>query len=163
MATSTYRKVVTLSLLFAAITLTRGFAADESNCAKPVVVDDTTYKPGQVWSYKNRPGEDASTITILRVESTPKLGLIVHVRIDKFRLENCKGNTGDSTMDHAPFAKAAIDNSVVKLLRTEKDIPDFDEGYKDWLSHCGGVYKMSVAEALTLTNKTMKDHGCQDQ
>ena len=159
MATSTYRRCVTLSLLFAAITLSQGFAADEK-CAQPTVVDDPTYKPGQVWSYKTRPGEDESTITILRVESTPKLGTIVHVRIDKFRLENCKGNTGDSTMDHAPFAKAAIDKSVVKMLRTEKDIPDFDEGYKDWLSHCGGVYKMTVAEALTATNKTMKDHGC---
>jgi hypothetical protein len=160
MPSSTYRRRLTLSLLFAATALTSGFAADEPKCAKPAVINDPTYKPGQVWSYKARPGEEESTITILRVESTPKLGLIVHVRIDKFKLENCKGNTGDSTMDHAPFAKAAIDKSVVKLLRTEKDIPDFDEGYKDWLSHCGGVYKVSVAEALTMTNKTMKDHGC---
>lgn len=160
MAGSVYRRGVTVALLFAAFTLSRGFAADEPKCAQPTVVQDPTYKPGQVWSYKNRPGENESTVTILRVESTPKLGIIVHVRIDKFNLENCAGNKGDSSMDHAPFAKAAIEKSVVKLLRTEKDIPDFDEGYKDWLSHCGGVYRTSVADALTATNKTMKDHGC---
>ena len=161
MTTKPYRWTATIALLFAIVTLAKSFAADQPKCAQPVVVDDPTYKPGQVWSYKNRPGEDASTITILRVESTPKLGTIVHVRIDKFMLENCKGNKGDSTMDHAPFSKAAIDQSVVKLLRTERDLPNFDEGYKDWLSHCGGVYRMTVADALTMTNKTMKDHGCQ--
>jgi hypothetical protein len=150
-----------IALLFAIVTLPKGFAADKPKCDQPVVVDDPTYKPGQVWSYKTRPGEEDSTITILRVESTPKMGTIVHVRIDKFKLENCKGNKGDSTMDHAPFTKAAIDKSVVKLLRTEKDIPDFDEGYKDWLSHCGGLYQMTVAGALTATNKTMKVHGCE--
>jgi hypothetical protein len=156
-----YRSSAILALLLAVMTLTRGFAADEPKCAKPVVVDDPTYKPGQVWSYKTRPGEDDSTITILRVESTPKLGVIVHVRIDGFKLENCTGQKGNSAMDHAPFTKAAIDKSVVKLLRTEKDIPDFQEGYTDWLSHCGGLYQTSVAAALTATNKTMKDHGCE--
>jgi hypothetical protein len=160
MKSSVYRSGAIIALFLAVTTLTRGFAADEPKCAVPQVVEDATYKPGQVWSYKTRPGEDSSTITILKVESTPKLGIIVHVRIDSFKLENCSGNKGDSAMDHAPFAKAAIDKSVVKLLRTEKDIPDFQEGYHDWLSHCGGVYKTTVADALTATNKTMKDHGC---
>ena len=161
MTSKTFRWTATIALLFAILTMAKDFAAGQQKCAQPTVVDDPTYKPGQVWSYKTRPGEEESTITILRVESTPKLGTIVHVQIQKWKLENCKGNTGDSTMDHAPFSKAAIDKSVVKLLRTEKDIPDFDEGYKDWLSHCGGVYTMSVADALSLTNKKMKEAGCK--
>lgn len=161
MTSKSYRLIAAIALLWAIVPLHRGFAADQGKCAQPTVVDDPTYKPGQVWSYKTRPGEEESTITILRVETTPKLGTIVHVQIQKWKLENCKGNKGDSTMDHAPFSKAAIDKSVVKLLRTEKDIPDFDEGYKDWLSHCGGVYTMSVADALSLTNKRMKEAGCK--
>jgi hypothetical protein len=161
MAAKIYRCVVTFALLFAIVTMARGFAPDAPKCATPTVVDDPTYKPGQVWSYKTRAGDEDSTVTILRVESTPKLGTIVHVQIQRWRLENCHGNTGDSTMDHAPFSKAAIDKSVVKLLRTDKDIPNFEEGYRDWLSHCGGVYTMSVADALTLTNKRMKEAGCK--
>ncbi len=161
MASSTHRRDLTVLLLLAVITLSQGFAADAPKCAQPKVVADPTYKPGQVWSYKTRPGDEESTITILRVESTPKLGIIVHVKIEGFKLENCTGAKGSSVMDHAPFTKAAINKSVVKLLRTEKDIPDFEEGYKDWLSHCGGLYQGSVAEALTATNKTMKDHGCK--
>ena len=161
MTSKAHRWSAAIALLFTITILAKGFAADQPKCPKPTVVDDPTYKPGQVWSYKNRPGEDDSTITILKVESTPKFGTIVHVQIQKWRLQNCKGNTGDSTMDHAPFSKAAIEKSVVKLLRTEKDVPDFSEGYNDWLSHCGGIYTMSVADALTITNKRMKEAGCK--
>lgn len=156
-----HRSLAALAVLFAIVTTARGIAPDAPKCATPTVVDDPTYKPGQVWSYKTRPGDEESTLTILKVETTPKLGTIVHVQIQKWRLQNCKGNTGDSTMDHAPFSRAAIDKSVVKLLRTEKDLPDYEEGYKDWLSHCGGIYTMSVADALTLTNKRMKEAGCK--
>ncbi|MHC8332010.1 hypothetical protein [Pseudomonas sp. LB3P25] len=41
---------------------------------------------GDIWAYKNRPGEDASTLTILRIENYPKLGKVVHIRVDGFRL-----------------------------------------------------------------------------
>jgi hypothetical protein len=51
-------------------------------CAVPVVVSDSTCGPGQVSSYKARPGGRSSTVTILRVETLPKAGVIVHVRID---------------------------------------------------------------------------------
>jgi hypothetical protein len=160
MAGSAHRLIAAIALLLTVAPIARSYAADTPKCAQPQTIEDAKYKPGQVWSYKNRPGEDKSTITILRVESTPKMGVIVHVRIDDFKLENCSGNKGDSAMDHAPFTKAAIDKSVVKLLRTEKDVPDFQQDYADWLSHCGGLYQTSVAYALTATNKTMKDHGC---
>jgi hypothetical protein len=125
-------------------------------------VVDSTYKPGQVWSYKTRPGEGSSTITVLRVESTPKLGVIVHVRIDGFQFKKCDGGPGPSTMEHAPFAKAAIDKSVLRLLRTETEVPDYKDGYGDWLSHCGGVYTIGVAEMLTTTNEAFKSgSNCQ--
>lgn len=41
------------------------------------------YEPGQVWSYHTRPGEEASRLTVLRVEPYGKPGdLAVHVRVD---------------------------------------------------------------------------------
>jgi hypothetical protein len=136
-------------------------AADEPKCAQPQVVVDSIYKPGQVWSYKSRPGEGSSTITILRVESTPKLGVIVHVRIEGFQFQDCAGGPGPTTMEHAPFAKPAIEKSVLRLLRTETKVPIFKDGYDDWLSHCGGVYTVSVAEMLTVTNEAFKSgSGC---
>jgi len=31
-------------------------------------ISDSQFKPGQVWTYSNRPGESASTFTILQID-----------------------------------------------------------------------------------------------
>jgi hypothetical protein len=162
MASPSLLRSVCVPLLLVATNMP-ALAGDEPKCAQPQPVSDQTYKPGQVWTYNARPGEAESTITILRVESTPKLGVIVHVRIDGFHLKNCSGGPSPTTQQHAPFAKAAIDKSVVKLLRTDSEIPDYEQGYNNWLSHCGGVYTISVAEMLDVNEKTFnKGMNCSD-
>ena len=125
MVRSTTHRVALASVLLAL--LAHGVSADEPRCAQPQPVVDSTYKPGQVWSYKTRPGEGSSTITVLRVESTPKLGVIVHVRIDGFQFKKCDRGPGPSTMEHAPFAKAAIDKGI------SAQGPDFTTTMRSWL------------------------------
>ena len=51
-------------------------------------------------------------------ETLPKVGVIVHVRIDGVQLKNCKGGPAPTTIEHAPFTKIAIDKSVGRQLRT---------------------------------------------
>jgi len=161
MVHSAIRRSAVVSMIFATLAFAHATDADEPKCWQPQAVVDPIYKSGQVWSYKTRPGEESSTITILRVESTPKLGVIVHVRIDGFQFKDCEGAPGPTKMEHAPFAKAAIDKSVLRLLRTESKVPDYTDGYGDWLSHCDGVYTISVAEMLTATNEAFKSgSGC---
>ncbi len=46
---------------------------------------------GQVWAYKTRPGENGSTLTVLKIEQFKDLGQVVHVRIDGIR---CVGQLG---------------------------------------------------------------------
>ncbi|MHC8410218.1 hypothetical protein ACYZTR_08620 [Pseudomonas sp. Hz4] len=46
---------------------------------------------GDIWAYKNRPGEDASTLTILKIENYPKLGKVVYIRVDGFRMISYSG------------------------------------------------------------------------
>jgi hypothetical protein len=94
----------------------QGEAADTQKCAAPQRTVDSTYSPGQVWSYKTRPSEGLSTVTILRVETSPKVGVIVHVGIDGVQLKNCKGGPAPTTIDHAPFTKIAMDKSVSRQL-----------------------------------------------
>jgi hypothetical protein len=155
------RRFIPVTVFLAAMFLPGGLAADEDKCAHPTVVSDPDYKPGQVWSDRTRLDEDSSTITILRVESTPKIGVIVHVRIDGFKFTNCAGGPAPTSMEHAPFTKSAIEKSVVRLLRMETRIPNL-EGYNDWLAHCGGVYTISVAEALKVVNDTFNSgQGCK--
>ena len=128
--------------------------AEDQKCAEPQPVNDPTYRPGQVWAYKARPGETSSTITILKVETLPKVGVVVHTRIDGFQFHNCTGGPAPNNLEHAPFAKTAIDRSVTRQLRTASALPQFEEGYKEWLSHCGGVYTITVAEMLDADQTT---------
>jgi len=135
--------------------------AGKVECATPQIVDDAKYKPGQIWSYKTRASESSSTITILRVETLPKAGIILHIRIDGIRLKNCAGGPSPTTIQHAPFTKAAIDMSVTRMLRNSAELPDFEDGYRDWLGHCGGVYTIAVAEMVRADEATFNaGSGC---
>jgi hypothetical protein len=147
-------KTLKMALLWSLLLSHQGQASDKRNCAAPQAAVDSTYSPGQVWSYKTRPGESSSTVTILRVETTPKIGTIIHVRIDGVRFKNCTGGSAPNTIEHAPFAKSALDKSVGHKLSTVTRLPDFEAGYGDWLAHCGGVYTITVAEMVGADDAT---------
>lgn len=143
------------TIFFGIFLLTQqGVAVDKQKCAEPHAIVDSKYSPGQVWSYKTRLSESLSTITILRVETLPKVGIIIHVRVDGVQFKNCTGGPAPNTIQHAPFTKAAIDKSVIRQLRTTSEIPEFGEGYKNWLAHCGGVYTVTVAEMVDVDDTT---------
>jgi hypothetical protein len=149
-------------LLGSLVLAQQGVPTDKQTCAEPQTVADPTYRPGQVWSYKARPGESSSTVTILRVETLPTVGVIVHVRIDGVRFKNCTGGPAPTTVQHAPFTKAAIDKSVTRRLKTTPKLPEFEAGYKDWLAHCGGVYSITLAEMVDADDTTFNAGlGCQ--
>jgi len=132
----------------------QGTDANKTKCAEPQIVTDSKYSPGQVWAYKTRGTENPSTITILRVESLPKVGVIIHIRIDGIKLKNCSGGTSPNVIQDAPFTEDAIDRSVVRLVKQDSQLPDFQAGYADWRAHCGGVYTITVAEMLKADEMT---------
>jgi hypothetical protein len=151
-------KIATLTLaLFLPALLCR---AGDKNCTAPKIAQDPKFHPGQVWQYKARTGEEKSVLTILRVESLPK-GIIIHIRVDGVRLRNCTGGPEPDKFEHMPFAREAIERSVTKLLHENAEIPDFKAGYDDWRSACGGVYTISVAEAVKVAETTFEQNlGC---
>lgn len=130
------------------------FAQSSAKCAEPQVTTDSKYNPGQIWSYRTRSGEDASTITILRVETLPKIGTIIHVRIDGIVLKNCSGGFSPHVIEHAPFSKDAVDRSVFRLVGQKETLPDYEAGYSDWRAHCGGVYTITIAQMLSVDEQT---------
>jgi hypothetical protein len=126
----------------------------QRNCAQPQLVTDPKFEPGQVWSYKTRPGEEGSTVTILRVEKTPKLGTIVHVRIEGIHFRNCTGGPLPRLLEHAPFSREALEASVTVKVSSVSKVPDYAAGYQDWLSHCGGVYTITVDRVVATDDAT---------
>lgn len=133
-----------------------GASQNKAPCPQPSTITDTKYAPGQVWSYHNRKTEADATLTVLKVESLPKVGVVVHVRLDGIRLRNCSGGHEPTQIEHAPFTREALDRSVVKLIRTG-EVPAFQDGYQNWREHCGGVYTITVAEMIAVDEQTFNN------
>ena len=115
-------------------------------------VSDVRFTPGQVWTYAARSSEPASTFTILEIDRSEKLGIIVHVRVDGLALRAPNGRELRS-IEHMPFTRDALLMSVVRLSGQVKQMPTM-EGYDRWASDCGGVYTISVAEAVEVAEET---------
>jgi len=56
-----------------------------------------------------------------------------------------------------PFTRDAVLLSVVRLVRIESSVPNL-EGYERWRSDCGGVYTISIADAVDVMEKTLNSH-----
>ena len=78
--------------------------------------------------------------------------------MDLVRLKNCSGGPEPETIEHMPFAREAVERSVTKLLKEGSKVPDFQAGYNDWRNACGGVYTISVAEAVAVDEATFNQN-----
>jgi hypothetical protein len=156
MSERTLRKPIGLATTFAVAVLALGCMPALSQ-KKPcptlkTSISDQKFQPGQVWTYKSRPDETGSTLTILRVDSNEKIGVIVHVRVDGLRAHNPQGELVPS-VEHMPFTRDAILLSVDHLLKSNQPLPTL-EGLERWRSDCGGVYTISVRDAVVIMEKT---------
>ncbi|POA29614.1 MULTISPECIES: hypothetical protein [unclassified Pseudomonas] len=109
-------------------------------------------KVGDIWAYKNRPGEETSTLTILKVENYPKLGKVVHIRVDNIRMINPVNGGEFNEMPHLPFQARAIERSITQRVGKTAEIPDFSKGYEAWRAAFdqgkAGVFKITVRQTL---------------
>lgn len=113
---------------------------------------ESKYKVGQQWSYSARPGEE-SYLIIVKIDSDPKLGRIIHIALRGLKMKNPRSPDGLSEdVNHMPFLEAAIEKSGLKLLKEKVDLPDFEEGYRIWRkafdANEAGAYSITVAEAV---------------
>ncbi len=113
-----------------------------------------SYEPGDVWHYHTRPDEANSTLTILKVEEVKPIGTVVHIRVDGVRLKNCSGGPEPDTLQHMPFTKEAFERSITERIKEAGPIPSM-EGYEEWKRRTGGVYNITVAEAIQVAEDTL--------
>ena len=145
------------TLLMAAALLVNSFYSQGTSDS--TVTNSSPLIPGQVWHYHTRPGEEKSTLTILRVDTTARLGILVHIAVDGVRVKN-PGTDGVTTkLPHLPFSEKAVRRSVTTKVRDRAAIPDYREGYSIWRhdfdSGRAGVYTITVAEVVTIVEKTL--------
>jgi hypothetical protein len=89
------------------------------------------YEPGQIWNYKTRPQEKDSTLMILRIDNTTKLGQVIFVGLKDLRVRHPNGNV-IATMTPLPFTREALDQSVIKLVGKSDELMKFSFGYQKW-------------------------------
>ena len=113
------------------------------------------YAEGQVWEYRTRPGDTGSLLKIQKIETFPGLkqtGLVYHVGLIGVHFS---GLPKASELRHAPFSKASLDASVTRLSHSKAAFPDPTEGIAMWRADRGGVYTITVAEALRVAEQTL--------
>jgi hypothetical protein len=142
--------------LFAMAALALSFPACAQKKPCPPIesnVKDAKYQVGQVWGYESRSKTNSPTLTIIEIDRLPKIGIVVHIRLDGVELNAPNGNILDH-VDHMPFTKNAMLLSTTNLLHSSSSLPNL-EGYEQWKEACGGVYTISVNDAVDVMQKTL--------
>lgn len=148
-----------LVLLIVIVRLMRRASQRDTLPAAPLDADRRVYRPGQVWRYNTRPGEEASTATVLRVDEHPVLGEIVHLAVDGLRL-SATNEHAVNDVRHMPFAAQALASSLTTVLMTAESLPEFEDGYAMWREAfdrgTAGVFTISIADALSGMEDAMR-------
>ena len=114
-----------------------------------------TLQVGEVWTYKTRPGEESSTVTILKREELAGKP-VIHIRVDGLKVKNSHAPKGLSdSIPHMPFDEAALTRSLVKKLKSVEKLPDFSEGYAEWKNAKGGVFTIPLKDAVSFIEQTI--------
>ncbi len=98
-----------------------------------VVGASEEFSPGQVWSYESRPQEEASTLTVLRIDAgEPR---IVHIALEGLNTQMRQPQKGEiHEMGHIPISELALRQSVKILVNSSSPLPEFESGYSEWKS-----------------------------
>jgi len=122
------------------------------------------YQAGQVWSYKARLPDIGSTLTVVKVDSDPVLGNIIHIGVLDLNLQNPRVPGGITReFPHLPMSEEAVDQSVVNLIDENAELPDYVEGYNVW-RHAfdkqeAGIFTLTVAECLDIVEQMLIGEG----
>jgi hypothetical protein len=101
-------------------------SAGQPNDSRSKVIE---YKSGQIWTTAFGP-----TITILKVEDLPKLGKVVHIRVDDIPNGGCgSDHLLTSSIEHLAVTEKMVRKSVIDLANEKADLPDsYLDAYREW-------------------------------
>ena len=118
------------------------------------------YEEGQVWSYRNRLGEENSTILINKIEQDPRLGFIYHISILEVKVKNPHQAGGVANeLPHLPVSQNTLDTSLLMFLRNSESHPEYLEGYLLWKEAFdageAGIFTISIAEIVDVVEQSL--------
>jgi hypothetical protein len=115
--------------------------------------DAMNFAPGQKWTIRALP---TANVIIDRIEPWQK-GMVVHVSIVNVPIPQGQPGAGGTTLiGHMPFEESALAASVDRLISTgASPPPSFESGYKQWQEAKGGIFTISVEEAIKIVFQTI--------
>ncbi|WP_104990298.1 hypothetical protein [Deinococcus sp. NW-56] len=119
-----------------------------------------TFAPGQRWAYRTRPGEEGSTLIVLRRETVGGEALL-HVQLQGLRIPSPLTESGLTTsIGHLPIREAEVRQSVTELLE-QGVMADDGGGYETWrAAHArgeAGFFTLPVSQIVTLMEQAVRD------
>lgn len=152
-------KQYTLFFVISAICCLYG-CSDNKKLISPKTAQSEQFAVGDVWTYKTRPGEEASRLIIGKVENIEKIGMVIHIKLLDIKIKNADAPNGLSTeMIHAPITEAALKKSVIKKVAKDGNLDDFNEGYETWLASYqqgdAGAFCIPVSEIVGCMEKAV--------
>ncbi|WP_340117755.1 hypothetical protein [Pelagibius sp. 7325] len=126
------------------------------------------YQAGQIWSYRTRPGEEASRLYIVRIDRELSTRPIFHIYLDGLALKNALMEGGvQKTLPYAAVSQETLDASVVELLASDAPMPNIGEGYSEWRLAFGrgqtGVFTLPVKDVVQYIEDAFARQGAPRQ
>lgn len=95
---------------------------------------DGRFQPGQVWTYRTRPGEEDSRVAIGRIDHVGR-SVVVHVSVMRLQIRSPGAEGGiQRRISHAPMEASALRASLRELTAEIADLEGFVDGYNQWRS-----------------------------
>ena len=121
-------------------------------------IQDPRFAPGQRWSYKTRPEDGGSTLTIMEIDQVPELGVVIWVAVDHVHIPDRPMGPSETHADQGfTVTREALEASGIQLIDKPPltGIPNY--GY--WIRDCVALtYRTPIADALN----TLRLKECQD-
>ncbi len=115
-------------LAFLAAVLVIASAGLESQSQPSALQKTITYKLGQVWKM-----EQGITVTILAIEDLPKVGRVVHVRVDDIPWQSCGDIHLTRAIEHVALTEKMMAVSGLTLSKENVALPESSiEGLRQW-------------------------------
>ena len=144
------KTIISILMFFIFISISICKGQQNSNLSES---SDKKLKEGQIWKYKTRPGEENSTITILKIERiTGENGrpvTIVFVQINGLKIRDIY--RPDVQVDHIqpyPFQMKTLFNSLTQLVSENNKIPDFEATYNKWRGGKGAYLVVNIIKVI---------------
>jgi hypothetical protein len=111
-------------------------------------IQDSRFAPGQRWSYKTRPEDGGSTLTIMEIDQVPELGVVIWVSVDHFYIPAFPMGPGERFASGGfTLTREALEASVIQLIDKPPltSLPNY--GY--WIRDCVALtYRIPIADML---------------